>query len=307
MDGKDGVVEVRIKKFGATAFLTVIDAPVPNQEAEQNAHQLYCQGDDRERVSTHTAQVLIAVPPEFTGEPAEKIADLSARQTQLTVARVHGMLTVALCRLPGLAGYYSGTAASTFGLPFLQQVATGQFGSTPWPLWVSAWLRPGPEGTSAYTYGLWPMGHPELQVENTSMSPEDLFMYLMDTVAYLVLDEGTFTTARRPDAPPRKFTLHASPGSSTRRPGVPDACEHQPAWVSEEPRRPTASCTATPGDTVLPAELARSHRRCRRPETLSDRRRGVPVSERGTQRSDPGLTRSRTLPTNAPNHPPRSH
>lgn len=212
VDGKDGVVEVRIKKFGATAFLTVIDAPVPNQEAEQNAHQLYCQGDDRERVSTHTAQVLIAVPPEFTGEPAEKIADLSARQTQLTVARVHGMLTVALCRLPGLAGYYSGTAASTFGLPFLQQVATGQFGSTPWPLWVSAWLRPGPEGTSAYTYGLWPMGHPELQVENTSMSPEDLFMYLMDTVAYLVLDEGTFADGQKTGRTAEEvFTLHAEP------------------------------------------------------------------------------------------------
>ncbi|HIW92518.1 MAG TPA: DUF4261 domain-containing protein [Candidatus Corynebacterium avicola] len=212
VDGKDGVIEVQIAKFGVTAFLTVIDAPVPNQEAEQNAHQLYCQGDDLERISTHGAQILIAVPPEFTGEPAEQIVDLTARQTQLTVARVHGMVTMALSRLPGLAGYYSGTSAATFGLPFLHQVVSGQFGSTPWPLWVSAWLRPGPEGFSAYTYGLWSMGHPELQVENTRMAPEDLFMFLMDTVAYLILDEGTFEDGQSTGRTAEEvFTLHAEP------------------------------------------------------------------------------------------------
>jgi hypothetical protein len=210
--GKEGILEVRIAKFGATAFLTLIDTPVPDHEAESNAHQLYCQGEDRDRISTHKAQILVAVPPEFTGEPAEQVADLSARQTQLVAARVHGMLTMALSRLPGLVGYYSGTAAATFGLPFLQQVVTGQFGSTPWPLWVSAWLRPEEDGFSGYTHGLWALGHPELQVVNASISPEDLFMYLMDTSAYLVLEEGTFadgqSTGRNAE---ELFTLHAEP------------------------------------------------------------------------------------------------
>lgn len=210
--GKEGILEVRIAKFGATAFLTLIDAPVPNHEAESNSHQLYCQGEDRDRISTHKAQILVAVPPEFTGEPAEEVAGLSARQTQLVAARVHGMLTIALSRLPGLVGYYSGTAAATFGLPFLHQVVTGQFGSTPWPLWVSAWLRPEAEGFSGHTRGLWAMGHPELQVVNASVSPEDLFMYLMDTSAYLVLEEGEFadgqSTGRNAE---ELFTLHAEP------------------------------------------------------------------------------------------------
>lgn len=210
--GKEGILEVRIAKFGATAFLTLIDAPVPDHEAESNSHQLYCQGEDRDRISAHKGQILVAVPPEFTGESAEEVAGLSARRTQLVAARVHGMLTIALSRLPGVVGYYSGTAAATFGLPFLQQVVTGQFGSTPWPLWVSAWLRPEAEGFSGYTHGLWAMGHPELQVVNASISPEDLFMYLMDTSAYLVLEEGEFadgqSTGRNAE---ELFTLQAEP------------------------------------------------------------------------------------------------
>lgn len=210
--GKEGILEVRIAKFGATAFLTLIDAPVPEHEAESNSHQLYCQGEDRDRISAHKGQILVAVPPEFTGESAEEVAGLSARRTQLVAARVHGMLTIALSRLPGVVGYYSGTAAATFGLPFLQQVVTGQFGSTPWPLWVSAWLRPEAEGFSGYTHGLWAMGHPELQVVNASISPEDLFMYLMDTSAYLVLEEGEFadgqSTGRNAE---ELFTLQAEP------------------------------------------------------------------------------------------------
>lgn len=209
---RDGVIEVRIAKFGATAVLTLIGAPVPDDEAVANAHQLYCQGEERDRVAAHTAQILIAVRPEFDGDAVEQGSDLSARQRQLATARIHGMLTMALSRLPGLVGYYSASAAATFGMTFVQQVMTGQFGSIPWPLWVSAWMRPGGEGFSAYTYGLWAMGHPELQVENTTMAPEDLFMYLMDTSAYLVLDEGTFedgqSTGRGAD---ELFTLHAEP------------------------------------------------------------------------------------------------
>lgn len=211
-DGQDGVVEVRIGKSGSTVFLTLIDAPVPGHEAESNAHQLYCQGEELERISTHRAQILVAVRPEFTGDAAAQVADLTHRQLQLVTARIHGMVTMALSRLPGLAGYYSGSAAATYGLTFVQQVMTGQFGSTPWPLWVSARLMRGPEGFSAHTHGLWSMGHPELQVENTAMAPADLFMYLMDTSAYLILEGEEFSDGQSTGRSAEElFTLHAEP------------------------------------------------------------------------------------------------
>lgn len=210
--GQEGVIEVHIAQFGASAVLTLIDAPVPGGEAEANAHQLYCQGQERENIAAHRAQILVAVRPEFTGGTAAQAGDLPARQVQLATARVLGMVTMALSRLPGLVGYYSGTAAATYGLTFVQQVMTGQFGSTPWPLWISAWLRPGPDGFSAHTYGLWTMGHPELQVENTSTTPENLFMFLMDTAAYVILEGEELadgqTTGRSAE---ELFTLHAEP------------------------------------------------------------------------------------------------
>lgn len=207
--GKDGILEVTVAKFGATAYLTLIDAPVPDGEAEANAHQLYCQGGERDAVAAHRGQILVAVSPEFTGTDTQEIP---ARRVQLATARVLGMVVTALTRLPGIVGYYSGPAMATFGPGFLRQVVTGQFGSTPWPLWVSAWLRPGPDGFSGYTCGLWALGHPELQVTDTQRGPEDLFMYLMDTAAYLVVEEEAFsdgqTTGRSAE---EQFTLHAEP------------------------------------------------------------------------------------------------
>lgn len=212
VEGREGIIEVRIAKFGASALLSLIDAPVPEGEAETNAHQLYCQGEERDAVAAHRAQILVAVRPEFTGDAAEKAAQASARTVQLATASVLGLVTTALSRLPGLVGYYSGSAAATFGLSFVRQAVTGQFGSAPWPLWVSAWLRPGENGISGYTFGLWTLGHPELQVVDSPLTPEDLFMYLMDTAAYLVLEEEAFadgqTTGRSAG---EQFTLHAEP------------------------------------------------------------------------------------------------
>ncbi|WP_041631384.1 DUF4261 domain-containing protein [Corynebacterium terpenotabidum] len=210
--GRDGIVEVTVGKTGVTAFLSVIDEPVPGGEAVGNAHQLYCQGEEKDRVAAHQAQLLIAVPAEFTEDASAQISGLSAREIQLVANRIHGILTMAMTRLPGVAGYYSGAAAATYGPTFLAQVAEGHFGSTPWPLWVSARLHPGEQGFSAYTTGLWALGHPELQVDNAPMPPEDLFLYLMDTSAHLVLDGGTFadgqTTGRYEG---ERFTLGAEP------------------------------------------------------------------------------------------------
>jgi hypothetical protein len=210
VEGEDGIIDVRLGKFGISALLTVFDAPVPGSEAVDNAHQLYCQGEERERVAAHAGQVLVAVRPEIEERTADQVRDLPGRQQQLVFSRVHGLMVVALTRMPGIAGYYSGDAAATFGTTFLHQVAAGEFGATPWPLWVSAWLQPGPTGVSGYTYGLWALGHPELQVENSTMPPEDLFLYLMDVAAYLVLDGGSFADGETTGRSEReRFTIHA--------------------------------------------------------------------------------------------------
>jgi hypothetical protein len=210
VEGQEGVIEVRIEQFGIASYLTVVDAPVPGTEVVDNAHQLYCQGEERDRVGAHRGQVLVAVRPEIEERTADQVRGLTGRQQQLVFNRVHGLMVVALTRMRGVAGYYSGAAAATYGSTFLHQVAAGNFGSTPWPLWVSAWLRPGPSGVSAYTYGLWSMGHPELQVENSTMSPEDLFLYVMDVAAYLILDGGSFADGETTGRSEReRFTIHS--------------------------------------------------------------------------------------------------
>lgn len=209
-EGKDGVVDVHIGQFGINPVLTVIDEPIPGTEVTDNAHQLYCQGEERDRVDAHRGQVLVAVRPEIEERTADQVRDLTGRQQQLVFNRVHGLMVVALTRMPGVAGYYSQAAAATFGTTFLHQVGAGEFGATPWPLWISAWLQPGPTGVAAYTYGLWALGHPELQVKNSTMPPEDLFLYLMDVAAYLVLDGGSFADGQTTGRNEReRFSIHA--------------------------------------------------------------------------------------------------
>ena len=158
---------------GMTVAVSLMGAPVPDQEAERNAENNYLWPQAVERTKQHQAHLLVAV--------------LGRDQTALSQASLYTKLAASCCRQDGVLGVY--TTGTVYEPELYREVAeTMNEGELPIYDWVYLGLYRSEAGMCAYTYGLQAFGKREMEVLDSAASPQQLHDFLYALANY-VLDQ----------------------------------------------------------------------------------------------------------------------
>ena len=159
---------------GMLAAVSLMPAPVPNGEAEQNAQNNYLWPDAVQTVKGHRAHLLVALLPHGRG-PIE-------------AGRLHCKIVASCCRQKNALGVYTG--ATVLQPQFYIDVCAGQRdGELPLLDWIYFGLYQDNGRLCGYTYGMKSFGFDEIEVLDAAAGPEELHAFLYN-VAYYVLDSG---------------------------------------------------------------------------------------------------------------------
>lgn len=158
---------------GMTAAIRLVEAPVPNGEAEHFAATNYLWPDAVEKTKTHVAQILIAVMD--CGMPA------------VEAARLYTKVAASCLKLENAVGIY--TSGTVFQPEFYIDVAElMNEGDLPILNWIYLGVYTTEKGTSGYTYGLRMFGKEEIEILDSTAMPETIHDFLID-IAYYILSQ----------------------------------------------------------------------------------------------------------------------
>ncbi len=158
---------------GLMAVVSLMPAPVPDGEAEQNAATNYMWPEAVEVTKTHQAHLIVAV--------------IGGKQSLVQAGKAFTKLCAACSKQPGALGVY--TSGTVFQPEFYQEVADWMKedpDALPLLDWVYIGLYRSDKGGCAYTYGLEAFGRDEIEVLDTQAEPIDLRNFLLDIVDYLL-------------------------------------------------------------------------------------------------------------------------
>lgn len=162
---------------GMVAAVSLIEAPVPNGEAELNAANNYMWPEAAETTKRHGAHLIVAVLP---------------REGSLIEANT---LLVKLCDTCLMEANAIGvfTAGTVFQPAFYRNAATVmRDGEMPYLNWIYFGLMYTAENVmNGYTYGLEAFGKDEIEVVGTSANPEQLRDFLFGIAAYVLAYDVT--------------------------------------------------------------------------------------------------------------------
>ncbi|WP_026459765.1 DUF4261 domain-containing protein [Schaalia suimastitidis] len=204
-------------------YIMPIDAPVPDGEAENNAHPLlFPEGfkghqsahaivsamtiedrgvaavggtsgtaDGRDSASENDSADGALMTPERDDASHTPAHGCSAakedtpRQAQYRRLQAHGRVLAALAALPECIGVYVGQAGTTLPASFVADMlgAEPHYSSVYTPIWV--WQSE-TGAVNAYSYGLRALGHVEIQVRDLKQPLDQAFPYLLDIAEYLI-------------------------------------------------------------------------------------------------------------------------
>lgn len=133
-----------------------------------------------------------------TATPGPLADDDDPREAAKQLELIEAFALQILAEVPQVIGLHYVPAQATFGRNFIQNFVLGS--NNPDDQWYPVehqvtvrTTEPTALGTrSAYTVGLAATGHPELQVENSALSHDELFTVLMNAAGY-ALTQGSFT------------------------------------------------------------------------------------------------------------------
>lgn len=156
------------------AAVSLIDAPVPEEEAVANAANNYMWPGAVDAAKAHTAQILVAV--------------LGNQAPVLERGKLLVKFIAACCKQETVLGVYtSGTVFQPgFYLDAAQMLADG---GLPVLNWIYFGLYQEERAWNAYTYGMRMFGKEEMEVLHADAQPDELRNFLLDIV-YYVLDEN---------------------------------------------------------------------------------------------------------------------
>ena len=156
---------------GCILAASLVEAPVPDGEAERNARNNYLWRDAAAVTARHTAQILVAVLPHGS-EP-------------VLPATLMTKLVYSCCKQQGVLGIYS--TGTVFEPAFYTQEAELlRQGELPLMDWVYFGLYMGEKGLCGYTYGLNAFGKTEIEVLDVQDQPMGLLNFLSNVVNYVV-------------------------------------------------------------------------------------------------------------------------
>lgn len=157
---------------GLRLVVAMMDAPVPDGEAEANAANNYMWPEAVETVKTHKAHLMVAVMG----------TDAPVKERGLLFAK----LMAACSRQETVLGIY--TSGTVFQPRFyLDASEMMKDGGLPVLNWIYFGLYQTEGGWNAYTYGMRAFGRDEMEVLDVNANPQDLRDYLLNLV-YYVLD-----------------------------------------------------------------------------------------------------------------------
>ncbi len=166
---EDNMAVFRVK--GTMVAISLMEAPVPNGEAEHYAAANFLWREAVEVTKTHTAHILVSVLGN-AGNPVE-------------AGKLYTAVTASCMEQPEVLGIYtSGTVLAPDH--YLRVAEDMKNGDLPVMDWVYVGIYRGKEGVCGYTYGLTSFGRNEMEILDSSHEPSDIFEFLYDLCAYLL-------------------------------------------------------------------------------------------------------------------------
>lgn len=155
----------------AMVSVALMPAPIPNQEAEENAKNNYMWPEAFETAKSHKAHLMVAV--------LGKDADLYER------GKLFVKTVASCCKQDATLGVYaSGTVFQpSFYKEFAQMMKEGQM---PVYNWIWFQLYQGEKGVCAYTYGMKLFGKDEMEVLDVDAPPAEVQNFLYSIAAYVL-------------------------------------------------------------------------------------------------------------------------
>lgn len=164
---------------GMMVAVSLMPAPVPNKEAEQNAANNYLWSEAVEVTRSHLAHLLVVV----LGKQGHSALDSATLWVKVTAA---------CCKQKNSLGVYA--CGTVFEPGFYCQVADMiKEGEVPVLDLVYFGLYHSGKGMCAYTYGLRAFGKDEMEVLNTPAEPGELRDFLFDLVYYVIAQNATLS------------------------------------------------------------------------------------------------------------------
>ncbi|MHC6202472.1 DUF4261 domain-containing protein [Breznakiellaceae bacterium SP9] len=172
VDSTDAKKDVFVWDFGGMiASCALMSAPVPNNEAEQNAATNYMWEDAVAVTKSHTAHLLVAVLPK--DQPAIEAGKLLVKVCDACLMQEHAI------------GVY--TSGTVFEPSFYREVASVMHDDElPLLNWIYLGLYSAEKGNCGYTYGLNAFGKNEIEVLDSKKSLEDLQDFLLNIASYCI-------------------------------------------------------------------------------------------------------------------------
>lgn len=151
--------------------LGLVDMPIPNHEAEENAARNYMWREAVERTQTHKANLIVSV--------------MGKDVPMLERSKLYVKVTASCCKQQNVVGIY--TSGVVFEPAFYIEAAEiMRDGNIPLLNLVWFGIYQTEKGISGYTYGLNSFGKDEIEVLDTSVSPAEVREFLLDMVSYVL-------------------------------------------------------------------------------------------------------------------------
>lgn len=153
------------------AVISLMQAPIPNGEAEENAKNNYMWPEAVDVAKAHKAHIMVVV--------------LSQENDLLERGKLYTKLVAACCRQKYAAGVYTSGVVfePRFYEGFADMMKNDELPIFNW-LWFGIYRRPG--GICGYTYGMEGFGKDELEVLDTDANPNDLRDFLAGIASYVL-------------------------------------------------------------------------------------------------------------------------
>lgn len=174
-EGKDENTHVLSYK-GCMIALGLMDMPVPNHEAEENAAHNYMWKEAVEKTKSHKAQLIVSVLGK--GVPLVERGKLFVQVAQ------------ACCKQENVIGIYTNGVVYEPGF-YVAGAEMLKNGDLPLLNWVWFGIYQGEKGVSGYTFGLRNFGKDEIEVLDTSVAPSEIRDFLLNMTAYVLEEDVT--------------------------------------------------------------------------------------------------------------------
>lgn len=157
--------------------VSLIDAPVPDGEAEYFAETNYMWKEAVETTKKHQAHLVV-----FT---------INHEGDSVAAAMAFTMLVSSCLNQKSVLGIY--TSGTVFQPQFYQELAEiMKDGEMPIPIWVYLGLASDENGNSGYTYGMDAFGKCEMEILNSSHSLQEIQSFLYYVVEYVIKENMVF-------------------------------------------------------------------------------------------------------------------